>query len=71
VDNVTGRERMTPIALSNEQLDHITDLCQLLTLPQRDQFLIELATRLRDVEIGDGAVHRIAQSVFRDVRSRR
>ena len=34
------------------------------------EFLSELATRVRDVELGDGSVHRIAARCLKDVLAR-
>ena len=62
--------RMTPIALSDAQLAAIQDLARLIPPWRRDEFLRELATRLRDVELGDGAVHRIAARCLKDVLAR-
>ena len=52
---------MTPIALTDAHAA-IQDLARLIPSWRRDEFLRELATRLRDVELGDGAVHRSALS---------
>ena len=61
---------MTPIALTDAQLAAIQDLARLIPSWRRDEFLRELATRLRDVELGDGAVHRIAARCLKDVLAR-
>jgi hypothetical protein len=59
--------RMTPIALTDAQLAAIQDLARLIPPWRRDEFLRELATRLRDIELGDGSVHRIAARCLKDV----
>ena len=61
---------MSPIALTDQQMAKITDLVRLIPPWRRDEFLRELATRLRDVELSDGAVHRIAARCLRDVLAR-
>ena len=61
---------MTPIALTDRQMAQIEDLDRLIPPWRRDEFLRELATRLRNVELGDGAVHRIAAKCLRDVLAR-
>ena len=55
--------RMTPIALTDAQLAAIQDLARLIPSWRRDEFLRELATRLRDVELGDGSVHWISDDI--------
>jgi hypothetical protein len=62
--------RMTPIALTDAQLAKIQDLARLIPPWRRDEFLRELAARLRDVELGDGSVHRIAAACLKDVLAR-
>jgi hypothetical protein len=62
--------RMTPIGLTDQQLTKIQDLARLIPPWRRDEFLRELATRLRDVELGDGSVHRIAAGCLKDVLAR-
>jgi hypothetical protein len=62
--------RMTPTALTDAQLAAIQDLARLIPSWRRDEFLRELATRLRDVELGDGTVHRIAARWLKDVLAR-
>jgi hypothetical protein len=61
---------MAPIALTDRQLAQIKDLARLIPPWRRDEYLHELALRLRDVEVGDGVVHRIAARCFRDVLAR-
>jgi len=61
---------MSPIALTDQQMAKITDLVRLIPHWRRDEVLRELAIRLRDVELGDGAVHRIAARCLRDVLAR-
>jgi hypothetical protein len=61
---------MTPIALTDQQMAEIQDLARLVPPWRRDEFLRELASRLRDVEAGDGVVHRIAARCLRDVLAR-
>ena len=61
---------MTPIALTDAQLAAIQDLARLIPSWRRDEFLSELATRVRDVELGDGSVHRIAARCLKDVLAR-
>ena len=62
--------RMTPIALTDAQLAAIQDLARLIPSWRRDEFLRELATRLRDIELGDGSVHRVAARCLKDVLAR-
>jgi hypothetical protein len=64
------RKCMTPLALTDQQLHQIQDLARLIPPWRRDEYLRELALRLRDVEVGDGVVHRIAARCLRDVLAR-
>ena len=61
---------MTEIALTDRQMAEIQDLARLVPRWRRDEFLRELASRLRDVEVSDGVVHRIAARCLRDVLAR-
>ena len=61
---------MTPIALTDAQLAAIQDLARLIPPWSRDELLREPATRLRDIERGDGSVHRVAARCLKDVLAR-
>ena len=61
---------MSPVALTDRQLEEIKDLARLVPPWHRDEYFRELASRLREVEVGDGAVHRIAARCLRDVLAR-
>jgi hypothetical protein len=60
---------MTPLHLSDEEMDLLLTLAAPIEQRQRDQFLREVAAELEAKrlagEIGDGAVHRVARTVQR------
>ena len=61
---------MTPIALTDARLAAIQDLARLIPSWRRDEFLRELATRLRDIEPATAACTGIAARCLKDVLAR-
>jgi hypothetical protein len=54
---------MTPIRLTDTQLDVIMAATKSLAVADRDLFLRDVAERLRGHEIGDGILHRTIAEV--------
>jgi len=55
---------MSPIALSDSQLDTVMRACAALNVADRDPFLRSVASALGQLpELGDGAVHRICKEL--------
>jgi hypothetical protein len=55
-----------PLALTDSQLEQVQDICRVIAPTRRSAFLQLLARRLEGVELGDGAVHRIAAQTMRE-----
>jgi hypothetical protein len=58
-----------PLALSDEELTIITNICAPLQPQERSQLLSKLAEHLRGAraEIGPGGLHRLARELLRQV----
>ena len=61
---------MTPLALTDAQLAAVRDIANLIPPWRRDEYLRELAHRLRGVEIGDGSVRNVAVATMREILAR-
>jgi len=58
---------MMPIALTDAQMREVMAAARLVPTHLRSAFLEQLAAELRDREIGDGLVHRLAHDVVRRI----
>jgi len=58
---------MSPIALTDSQLQEILQAARTVPLDLRQAFLEQLAVELRGKNLGDGLVHRVAHRVAREV----
>jgi hypothetical protein len=56
-----------PLALTDEQLRAVMDMCGQIPPSMRSAYLETLAARLRGIERGDGAVHRCATQLAREM----
>jgi hypothetical protein len=58
------------LRLTDEELSQVRDLCRVLPVWKRDEFLQELARRMRAREIGDADLRREAATAMRAVLGR-
>jgi hypothetical protein len=58
------------LRLTDEELSQVQDLCRVLPVWKRDEFLQELARRMRAREIGDADLRREAATAIRAVLGR-
>jgi hypothetical protein len=57
-----------PLRLTDSQLDVVRAFAEPIHITDRDAFLQRVAALLRDVEIGDGAVHRACEKAQLEYR---
>jgi hypothetical protein len=58
---------MSPIRLTDEQMREVQQAAAIVPYDLRQTFLERLALELRDKDLGDGLVHRVAHAVARDI----
>jgi hypothetical protein len=58
------------LRLTDEELSQVQDLCRVLPVWKREEFLQELARRMRAREIGDADLRREAATAMRAVLGR-
>jgi hypothetical protein len=58
---------MSPIRLTDEQMREVQQAAAIVPYDLRQTFLERLALELRDKDLGDGLVHRVAYEVARDI----
>jgi len=55
------------IALTDTQLHELMQAANMVPWDRRDVFLARVAAELRDKDLGDGLVHRVAYEIARSV----
>ena len=58
---------MSPIALTDSELRELRQIAETIPWELRQNFLEQVAARLKGQEMGDGAVHRVVHQVAREV----
>ena len=58
---------MTPIRLTDSQLQEVLEAARMVPFDLRQAFLEQLAVELRDKALGDGLVRRVAYEVARAI----
>ena len=58
---------MTPIRLTDSQLQEVLQAARMVPFDLRQAFLEQLAVELRDKALGDGLVRRVAYEVARAI----
>lgn len=58
---------MMPIRLSDAELRELMQVAAMVPFDLREIFLTHVAAELRDKDLGDGLVHRVAYQVARSI----
>jgi hypothetical protein len=58
---------MTPIALTDSELRELRQIAETIPWELRQNFLEQVAARLKGQEMGDGTIHRVVHEVAREM----